>query len=181
MLLALRLGEPTSEQALISESVCITIVLYLTGQTLHDVTTLGKATGADGDRRGTKADNNWTHYSLVIVPPNKDLRSFPWRDSLTDCSHRPHGMEWYGMVPLLPPGPQSLRPSGGSWIGRQLSMLRLSPFRPRTTRMHVPISIIMQDNGMAIGMACRHGAPPSETNLCALSTARLPGRAQCSH
>jgi hypothetical protein len=38
---------------------------------------------------------------------------------------------WYGMVPLLPPGPQSLRPGGGSWIGRQLSMLRLSPFRPR--------------------------------------------------
>jgi hypothetical protein len=41
------------------------------------------------------------------------------------------GMVWYGMVPLLPPGPQSLRPSGGSWIGRRLSMLRLSPFRPR--------------------------------------------------
>jgi hypothetical protein len=42
---------------------------------------------------------------------------------------------WYGMVsgmvPLLPPGPQSLRPGGGSWIGRGLSMLRLSPFRPR--------------------------------------------------
>jgi hypothetical protein len=37
----------------------------------------------------------------------------------------------YGMVPLPPPGPQSLRPSGGSWIGRRLSMLRLSPFRPR--------------------------------------------------
>jgi hypothetical protein len=41
------------------------------------------------------------------------------------------GMVRYGMVPLLPPGPQSLRPGGGSWIGRQLSMLRLSPFRPR--------------------------------------------------
>jgi hypothetical protein len=38
---------------------------------------------------------------------------------------------WYGMVPLLPPGPQSLRPGGGGWIGRRLSMLRLSPFRPR--------------------------------------------------
>jgi hypothetical protein len=35
------------------------------------------------------------------------------------------------MVPLLPPGPKSLRPGGGSWIGRRLSMLRLSPFRPR--------------------------------------------------
>jgi hypothetical protein len=35
-------------------------------------------------------------------------------------------MVWYGMVPLLPPGPQSLRPGGGSWIGRRLSMLRLS-------------------------------------------------------
>jgi hypothetical protein len=42
-----------------------------------------------------------------------------------------YGMVWYGMVPLLPPGPQSLRPSGGSWIGRRLSMLRLSPFRQR--------------------------------------------------
>jgi hypothetical protein len=42
-----------------------------------------------------------------------------------------YGMVWYGMVPLLPPGPQSLRPSGGSWIGRRLSMLRLSPFGPR--------------------------------------------------
>jgi hypothetical protein len=42
-----------------------------------------------------------------------------------------NGMVWYGMVPLLPPGPQSLRPGGGSWIGHQLSMLRLSPFRPR--------------------------------------------------
>jgi hypothetical protein len=41
------------------------------------------------------------------------------------------GMVWYGMVPLLPPGPQSLRPGGGSWIGRRLSMLRLRPFRPR--------------------------------------------------
>jgi hypothetical protein len=39
---------------------------------------------------------------------------------------------WYGTVPLLAPGPQSLRPSGGSWIGRRLSMLRLSPFRPVT-------------------------------------------------
>jgi hypothetical protein len=38
---------------------------------------------------------------------------------------------WYGMRPLLPPGPQSLRPGGGSWIGRRLSMLRLSPLRPR--------------------------------------------------
>jgi hypothetical protein len=39
-------------------------------------------------------------------------------------------MVWYGMVPLLPPGPQLLRPGGGSWIRRRLSMLRLSPFRP---------------------------------------------------
>jgi hypothetical protein len=38
---------------------------------------------------------------------------------------------WYGMVPFLTPGPQSLRPGGGSWIGRRLSTLRLSPFRPR--------------------------------------------------
>jgi hypothetical protein len=38
MLLALRLDEPISEQAL----VC------LTGQTLHDATTLSKASGADG-------------------------------------------------------------------------------------------------------------------------------------
>jgi hypothetical protein len=45
--------------------------------------------------------------------------------------HRPSVVVWYGMVPLLPPGPQSLRPGGGSWIGRRLSMLRLSPFRPR--------------------------------------------------
>jgi hypothetical protein len=39
----------------------------------------------------------------------------------------------YSMVlwSLLPPGPQSLRSGGGSWIGRRLSMLRLSPFRPR--------------------------------------------------
>jgi hypothetical protein len=42
-------------------------------------------------------------------------------------SHKRPVVVWYGMVPLLPPGPQSLRPGGGSWIGRQLSMLRLSP------------------------------------------------------
>jgi hypothetical protein len=47
-------------------------------------------------------------------------------DQLQQCL-----MVWYGMVPLLPRGPQSLRRSGGSWIGRRLSMLRLSPFRPR--------------------------------------------------
>jgi hypothetical protein len=40
-------------------------------------------------------------------------------------------MFWYGMVPLLPPGSQSMQPGGGSWAGRRLSMLRLSPFRPR--------------------------------------------------
>jgi hypothetical protein len=36
-------------------------------------------------------------------------------------------MVWYGMVPLLPPGPQSWRPGGGSWIGGRLSVLRRSP------------------------------------------------------
>jgi hypothetical protein len=46
-----------------------------------------------------------------------------------------YGVVWYGMVPLLPHGPQSLRPGGGSWIGRQLRMLRLSPFRPRLILM----------------------------------------------
>jgi hypothetical protein len=39
------------------------------------------------------------------------------------------------MVRLLPPGPQSLRPGGGSSTGRRLSMLRLSPFRPRLLEM----------------------------------------------
>jgi hypothetical protein len=32
---------------------------------------------------------------------------------------------WYDMVPLLPPAWAAI------WTGRQLSMLRLSPFRPR--------------------------------------------------
>jgi hypothetical protein len=36
--------------------------------------------------------------------------------SLYSCSV--YGMVWYGTVPLLPLGPQSLRLSGGSWIGR---------------------------------------------------------------
>jgi hypothetical protein len=44
MLLALRLGEPISEQALIFR-VCLR---DLTGQTLHYATTLSKASGADG-------------------------------------------------------------------------------------------------------------------------------------
>jgi hypothetical protein len=44
MLLALRLGEPISEQALIFR-VCLR---DLTGQTLHDATTLSKVSGADG-------------------------------------------------------------------------------------------------------------------------------------
>jgi hypothetical protein len=44
MLLALRLGEPVSKQALIFR-VCLR---DLTGQTLHDATTLSKASGADG-------------------------------------------------------------------------------------------------------------------------------------
>jgi hypothetical protein len=33
-------------------------------------------------------------------------------------------MVWYGAPPT--PGPQSLRPGGDSWIGRRLSMLRVS-------------------------------------------------------
>jgi hypothetical protein len=37
-------------------------------------------------------------------------------------------MEWCPSL-LLPPGPQSLRPGGDSWIGRQLGILRLSLFR----------------------------------------------------
>jgi hypothetical protein len=49
-------------------------------------------------------------------------------DTLTILGGTPGGN---GIVPLLPPGPQSLRPGGGSWIGRRLSMLGLSPFRPR--------------------------------------------------
>jgi hypothetical protein len=52
-------------------------------------------------------------------------------------------MVWYGMVPLLPPEPQSLRPGGGSWIGRQLSMLRLSPFRPRLFGDGFPVELVM--------------------------------------
>jgi hypothetical protein len=42
------------------------------------------------------------------------------------------GYAWYGMVPLLPPVPQSftLRPGGGSWTGRRLSMLRLTESVP---------------------------------------------------
>jgi hypothetical protein len=40
----------------------------------------------------------------------------------------------YCMVPLLPPGPQSLRPSGGSWIGRRLSILIAQTDRVRSVR-----------------------------------------------
>jgi hypothetical protein len=60
-------------------------------------------------------------YCRVIVRQRRDA-----------VSHG-QGMVWYGMVPLLPPGPQSLRPGGGSWIGRRLSMLRLSPFKVVST------------------------------------------------
>jgi hypothetical protein len=51
--LCLALGEPISDQVLIDFRVCLR---HLTGQTLHDATTLSKASGADelwGVRRGT--------------------------------------------------------------------------------------------------------------------------------
>jgi hypothetical protein len=71
---------------------------------------------AEGARRG--ATPRATHGSLRAYGMVKLIHSSPFRPG-----------EWYGMVPLLPPGPQSMQPGGGSWTGRRLSMLRLSPFR----------------------------------------------------
>jgi hypothetical protein len=51
-------------------------------------------------------------------------------------------MVWYGMVPLLPPGPQSLRPGGGSWIGRQQSQNRsAAPLAWTATRSATRVSV----------------------------------------
>jgi hypothetical protein len=42
--------------------------------------------------------------------------------ALTACLHLATAEKGYGMVWYGAPGPQSLRPGGGSWIGRQLSI-----------------------------------------------------------
>jgi hypothetical protein len=88
------------------------------------------------------------------------------------------GMVWYGMVPLLPRGPQSLRPGGGSWIriGRRLSTLRLRPFRPRCSEMGFVLQfdkLYCADLSMHRRLAPAQDSGPGAAHMCSAQRASI--------